>query len=141
MEHEITKRLRAECGRRGWSYTRGLLIGDDGKRVSKDRFTTVWPCAFTFEEEGGGLLCSDPLSVDQCIAVITASDVGNIYRDQQRFVAIERLGKLDLNSLDSHHNLAEIANALWFGSAPAAWTKEPCQALASRLMWLLGDRM
>lgn len=140
MEHEITKRLRATCEWIGIRYTKGLLL--EGKRVDEDRFTTLWPDddpkhTLTFEEVDGMLACDDAMEVDQCVAAAMVGSKPDTVRDHERSVVIERLGKLDLNSLDSHHNLAEIANAIW-GSAPVAWTKESCSLLAKRIAWLLG---
>lgn len=55
----------------------------------------------------------------------------------EREMVVRRLEGLELDGLDSHHNLAAIANAVW-GGPPVAWSKEACEALARRLAWLIG---
>ena len=73
-----TKRLRAECKRRGIKYTCGLHVASRGELTNIETVTTIWDGehvekSLTFEEDGNGALwCADELSVSQCIGAYLA---------------------------------------------------------------------
>lgn len=73
-----TKRLRAECKRRGIKYDVGLYDGVDGPKYNVDKVTTLWDGtdagkSLTFEEdESGALWCADELTVAEAIGAYLA---------------------------------------------------------------------
>lgn len=69
-----TEELRAAFDAEGIEYSTGLTIRGGG-RVNEDTVTVAYPVpgdpstSLSFEEEDGHIVCMDPLTIRQCIAI------------------------------------------------------------------------